>query len=131
MEAVSKPAFTEIHDHMSSDEIFLEKATKAIEDNMDREDFDVSLLAEMLSVENKQLYRKLKQLTGCSPVNYIRTLRMRKASILLKEDRFTVAEVMYLVGYSNSSYFSKCFSNEFGMTPKEFVIKNRHKKEQI
>jgi AraC-like DNA-binding protein len=52
---------------------------------------------------------------------------MSKASILLKEDRFTVAEVMYLVGYSNSSYFSKCFSEEFGMTPKEFAINNRNK----
>lgn len=127
IEAVSKPAFTERHDHRSSDEIFMEKATKAIEDNMGREDFDVSLLASMLSVENKQLYRKLKQLTGYSPVNYIRKLRMSKASLLLKEDRFTVAEVMYLVGYSNSSYFSKCFSEEFGMTPKEFVTNNRKK----
>lgn len=127
IEAVSRPAFIESHEHRSSDEIFMEKATKAIEDNMGREDFDVSLLASMLSVENKQLYRKLKQLTGYSPVNYIRKLRMSKASILLKEDRFTVAEVMYLVGYSNSSYFSKCFSEEFGMTPKEFVISNRKK----
>ena len=132
IEAVSRPDFIENHDHKSSDEIFMEKATKAIEDNMGREDFDVSLLASMLSVENKQLYRKLKQLTGYSPVNYIRKLRMSKASILLKEDRFTVAEVMYLVGYSNSSYFSKCFSEEFGMTPKEFVINSRNKeKEQI
>jgi YesN/AraC family two-component response regulator len=127
IEAVSRPAFIENHDHRSSDEIFMEKATKAIEENMGREDFDVSLLADMLSVENKQLYRKLKQLTGYSPVNYIRKLRMSKASILLKEDRFTVAEVMYLVGYSNSSYFSKCFSEEFGMTPKEFAINNRNK----
>lgn len=127
IEAVSRPAFIENHNHRSSDEVFMEKATKAIEDNMGREDFDVSLLADMLSVENKQLYRKLKQLTGYSPVNYIRKLRMSKASILLKEDRFTVAEVMYLVGYSNSSYFSKCFSEEFGMTPKEFAINNRNK----
>lgn len=127
IDAVSRPAFIENHDHKSSDEIFMEKATKAIEDNIGREDFDVSLLADMLSVENKQLYRKLKQLTGYSPVNYIRKLRMSKASILLKEDRFTVSEVMYLVGYSNSSYFSKCFSEEFGMTPKEFAINNRNK----
>ena len=125
IEAVSNPDFSGCKDGKSYDEAFMEKVTKAIEDNMGREGFNVSLLAEMLSVDNKQLYRKLKQLTGFTPVNYIRKLRMRKASILLEEDKFTVAEVMFLVGYSNSSYFSKCFTEEFGLTPKEYANRSR------
>lgn len=120
IETTSKPDFKECRDLRSPDEIFMEKVTKAIEENMGKEDFNVSALAGIVSVDNKQLYRKLKQLTGSTPVNYIRKLRMRKASILLEEDRFTVSEVMFLVGYSNPSYFSKCFAEEFGMNPKDY-----------
>lgn len=120
IEATSKPDFKECRDLKSPDEVFMEKVTKAIEENMGKEDFNVSSLADIVAVDSKQLYRKLKQLTGSTPVNYIRKLRMRKASILLGEDKFTVSEVMFLVGYSNASYFSKCFTEEFGMNPKEY-----------
>ena len=125
IDTVAQPDFKECKGKQSPDEIFMEKATKIIEDNMAREDFNVSLLAEMLSVDTKQLYRKLKQLTGVTPVNYIRKLRLRKAAVLLEEDKFTISEVMYLVGYSNSSYFSKNFAEEFGVTPREFVTRSR------
>lgn len=120
IEATSQPDFKESRDRRSLDEIFMEKVTKAIEENMGKEDFNVSALADIVSVDNKQLYRKLKQLTGSTPVNYIRKLRMRKASILLEEDKFTVSEIMFIVGYSNPSYFSKCFTEEFGMSPKDY-----------
>lgn len=120
IEASSQPEFRECRDLRSADEIFMEKVTKAIEENMGKEDFNVSALAGIVSVDNKQLYRKLKQLTGSTPVNYIRKLRMRKASILLEEGKFTVSEVMFMVGYSNPSYFSKCFAEEFGMAPKDY-----------
>ena len=129
IDTVAQPDFKKCKGKQSPDEIFMEKATKIIEDNMAREDFNVSLLAEMLSVDTKQLYRKLKQLTGVTPVNYIRKLRLRKAAVLLEEDKFTISEVMYLVGYSNSSYFSKNFAEEFGVTPREFVTRSR--KEEI
>lgn len=111
--------------HKPEDKVFLEKVTEAIEKNMGREEFNVSLLADMMAVDNKQLYRKLKQLTGLTPVNYIRKLRMRKAAVLLEQEKFTVSEVMYLVGYSNSSYFSKCFAEEFGSTPKGYAATKR------
>ena len=58
-------------------------------------------------------------------MNYIRKLRLRKAAVLLEEDKFTISEVMFLVGYSNSSYFSKSFAEEFGVTPREYVTRCR------
>ena len=132
MEAVLNTAFNGSPESKSYDEIFMENVIRVIDGNMERDDFDVSSLADMLAVDSKQLYRKLKQLTGYSPVNYIRKLRMKKAALLLKEDKFTVSEVMFLVGYSNSSYFSKCFAEEFGMKPKDYIIINRNKdKRQI
>ena len=80
----------------------------------------VATLAEKSGMEQKQLYRKVKQLTGCSPIAYIKKLRMKKAAVLLKEKQFTVSEVMYMVGYTNASYFTRCFSEEFGITPKQY-----------
>ncbi len=126
IEAALNTAFDGSPECKSSDENFMENVIRIIDENMERDDFDVSRLADMLAVDSKQLYRKLKQLTGYSPVNYIRKLRMKKAALLLKEDKFTVSEVMFLVGYSNSSYFSKCFEKEFGLKPKDYIIMNRN-----
>ena len=56
-------------------------------------------------------------MTGMTPVELIRSLRMRRAASLLKEGQFSVSEVMYMVGFSDSGYFSKCFQKAFGVTP--------------
>jgi len=105
----------------SPDELFMRELLKCIENNMDKEGFNVSMIAELLKVDQKQLYRKIKQLTGKTPVNFLRTMRLKRAAELLKQNRFTVSEVMYMVGISNASYFTKCFATEYGMTPKQFV----------
>ena len=103
------------------DRRLLDEIKETIEENMVDSDFNVSVLQEKMGMGNKQLYRKLKALTGQTPVEYIRDMRMRKAAKLLKTGKFSVSEVMYTVGFSNSSYFSKCFSKAFGMTPTEFM----------
>ena len=103
------------------DKKLLDEIKETIEENMVDSDFNVSVLQEKMRMGNKQLYRKLKALTGQTPVEYIRDMRMRKAAKLLKAGKFSVSEVMYTVGFSNSSYFSKCFSKAFGMTPTEFM----------
>jgi len=59
-------------------------------------------------------------LTGSTPVEYLRTLRLRRAAALIREGKYTVSEVMYMCGFTNSSYFSKCFQAEFGTTPRNF-----------
>ena len=103
------------------DKKLLDEIKETIEENMVDSDFNVSILQEKMGMGNKQLYRKLKALTGQTPVEYIRDMRMQKAAKLLKAGKFSVSEVMYTVGFSNSSYFSKCFSKAFGMTPTEFM----------
>ena len=82
---------------------------------------DPQHFCELSGISNKQIYRKIKQLTGMSPVEYIKSIRMKKAAMLLQQKKFTVAEVMYMVGFSNHSYFSKCFQAEFGKTPKQYM----------
>lgn len=105
----------------SPDEKFLARVTQLIEDNIDDSEFSVQRLSELTDVAPKQLYRKIKQLTGHTPVEYIRSIRIKKAALLLQQRKFTVAEVMYMVGFSNASYFSKCFQAQFDMSPKSYM----------
>lgn len=105
----------------AADQRLLKEITETIETHMIDSDFNVTTLQEILGIGGKQLYRKLKSMTGKTPVEYIRELRMNKAAVMLKEGKFSVSEVMYTVGFSNNSYFSKCFSKAFGMTPTEYM----------
>lgn len=105
----------------SADEVFMKELLKSIEGNMNKERYNVSMVSEMMGIDQKQLYRKIKQLTGKTPVSFLRSMRLKKAAELLGQNRFTISEVMYMVGISNASYFTKCFSAEYGMTPKQYV----------
>ena len=115
------PTGDDIKPMISADEEFLANVTSVIEDHIDDFELNVTSLCEHLDINNKQLYRKVKQLTGVSPVEYIKIIRMKKAAMLLKQNKFTVSEIVYMVGFSNASYFSKCFQNEFGQTTKSYV----------
>lgn len=118
--AISEPKAIEA---VSEDEKFLSQITAIIEDRVGDFDMNVNSLCDRMGLGNKLVYRKLKQLTGQTPVEYIRSIRMKKAAMLLSQQKFTVAEVMYMVGYSNTSYFSKCFQTEFGETPRQYSEK--------
>ena len=109
---------------MSADEKLLEQIVKTIEDNIADSDFNVNSLCELLSISSKQLYRKCKQFLNMTPVEYIRYVRLKKAALLLEQHRFNVSEAMYMVGFNNQSYFSRCFLKEFGVTPQQYR-KNR------
>ncbi|WP_158568965.1 hybrid sensor histidine kinase/response regulator transcription factor [Chitinophaga silvisoli] len=109
---------------LSRDEQFLSDITQIIEEKMDDPQFNVQVLSELSFTNPKQLYRKIKQLTSLTPVEYIRSIRMKKAAFLLQKNKFSVAEVMYMVGFSEASYFSKCFQAEFGQTPSQFIKNN-------
>lgn len=105
----------------SWDESFLVNITQIIEEKLSDSELNVNNLSKLSGVSTKQIYRKIKQMTGLTPVDYIRTIRLKKAAMLLNQQKFSVAEVMYLVGFSNASYFSKCFQTQFGKTPKQFM----------
>ena len=104
----------------SADDRFLSEMTELIEAHLDDNTFNVASLSEQTGLGGKLIYRKIKQLTGLTPVEYLRTLRLRKAAALLREGKLSVSEVMYRVGFTNASYFSKCFQAEFGTTPKNY-----------
>lgn len=102
------------------DEKFLSDITAIIESRMEDSSFNVASLCDQTGLGTKLVYRKIKQLTGLTPVEYLRTLRLRRAAALLKEKKYTVSEIMYKCGFANSSYFSKCFQAEYGASPKNY-----------
>lgn len=121
MREIASPHFADTAPSESGDEVLLRRITDSIERNMAREGFSVETLAAETGVSTKQLYRKVKQLTGMSPVSYIRKVRLRKAHALLQQPGLTVQEVMYMVGMQNASYFAKCFAEEYGMAPAAYA----------
>lgn len=107
---------------MSQDEKFLLKITRIIEENMSNIDLNVNLLCEISGYSSKQMYRKIKALTGMTAVAYIRDQRLKKAASLLSKGTFSVSEVMYLVGFSNASYFTRCFTEQYSTSPSEYNL---------
>ncbi len=103
----------------SADEVFLTRALAVVEKEMANAEFDVEHFAEALHLSRIQLYRKLKALTDQAPTDFVRTLRLRRAAQLLAAQAGNVADVAYLVGFTNLSYFSKCFRAQFGHAPSE------------
>jgi len=75
-----------------------------------------------LTISRVQLHRKLSALVGQSAGDFIRTIRLNKAAQLLKKKSGTISEIAYDVGFSNPSYFSKCFRKQFGKLPSEVII---------
>lgn len=118
LDVISTPKVENI---TSANEKFLSDIIDIIESNISNSDFNVNELSTLSGISPKQLYRRIKQLTGYSPVDYIKSIRMKKAAMLLEQKKFTVAEVMYMVGFSNHSYFSKCFQSFFGKTPRSYL----------
>jgi DNA-binding response OmpR family regulator len=100
---------------------FLEKAEKIIEENLMNNEFGVEDLALALSFSRMQLYRKFKSILGSSANEFIRNYRIKKAAHLLIETDLNVSEILYDVGFTNRSYFSKCFKQSFDMSPKEYA----------
>ena len=114
-----KPSEIEIS---SLDEQLIMKATQYVEKNMSNE-FTVEDLSAALGLTRGHLYKKLTALTGKSPVEFIRILRMKRACQLLESSGMQVAEVAYVVGYSSPKIFSRNFKAEMGMSPSEYKTK--------
>ncbi|WP_234367831.1 hybrid sensor histidine kinase/response regulator transcription factor [Parabacteroides pacaensis] len=104
----------------SMDEIFLHKLGATLEKIYTDPDFNVEKLSEMIGLSRQHLYRKVKELTGITPVEFLRNYRLSKAAELLKQKRYNVSEVAYQTGFSSPAYFTKCFKTVYKVTPTEF-----------
>lgn len=105
----------------SADEQFLERLQKVLDKNITDSDFSIENFGSEMGVSRMQLHRKLKALTGQSASEFLRTQRLKLALKLLQEKKISISEVGYTVGFNDPSYFTKCFKQEFGSSPSEYI----------
>ncbi len=106
---------------VSADEKFLRRIMQIVEERMTDSEFSVEEFSREAGLSRVHLHRKLKALTGQSPSDFIRMMRLKQAAQLLTARAGNIAEVAYQVGFNNLSYFSKCFREEFGILPNEYI----------
>ncbi len=99
---------------------FIEKLIQIIDENMDNPEFGVEMLATKSAMSQSVLYKKVKALTDMSVNEFTKSIKLKKAAVLLKEHKYSVNEVSYMVGFNDRKYFSKEFKKQFGKNPSEF-----------
>jgi signal transduction histidine kinase/ligand-binding sensor domain-containing protein/DNA-binding response OmpR family regulator len=103
------------------DEAFLQKAIDYIIKNLQDTQLGVDSVAGLFNLSRMQVYRKIKGLTGKSVVEFIRMVRMKQAIKLMDTHKFTLSEIAFEVGFNSSSYFTRCFKEEYNKTPSEYL----------
>ena len=105
----------------SMDEKLIDHAVKYVEDNIARSDLSVEELSQELGMSRVHLYKKLVNITGKTPIEFIRVIRLKRAAQLLRQSQQNVSEIAYQVGFNNPKYFSKYFKEEFGVLPSNYM----------
>lgn len=124
LEPISTLASTEV------DNDFLTRMQALIEENFSNPELNVDFIADHLGISRSSLYNKIKTMADVTPKELIQITRLKKGAELLKEGKYRVNEIGYMVGFNNSSYFSKCFQKQFGMKPAEFAEKEQDQSEE-
>ncbi|MCB0628119.1 MAG: helix-turn-helix domain-containing protein [Saprospiraceae bacterium] len=106
-------------DDLNQDDVFLQKLTQIVLDNLENEQFSVEHLSDQIGMSRSHLFRKIKTLRGQSVSQFIRQIRLERAMELLQNNVATSSEIAYRVGFSSPSYFNKCFHDHYGFSPGE------------
>jgi signal transduction histidine kinase/ligand-binding sensor domain-containing protein/DNA-binding response OmpR family regulator len=104
----------------SLDELFLKQAVIKVEEKLSDDTFDFDEFAVVMASSKSTLHRKLKSLTGLSPGEFIRNIRLKHAAQMLINNKGNISEIAFSVGFNDPKYFSRCFKSEFGLTPREY-----------
>ncbi len=110
-------------DMTSVDEKFMQNLYATLQQNIANSDLNLDAFCRELGLSKSNLYRKIKQITGYSPNEFIRNFRLETAAKMLKETDMTITEVYCAVGYNSLAYFSNCFKALYGVSPTEFKNK--------
>lgn len=100
---------------------FTKKVAAIIEHNISNAGFSVEMLSDAVNMSRVALYKKMFQLLGKTPIEFIKTVRMKRAAQLLEMNQFTIAEISYQVGYNDPKYFTKAFKSEFSVLPSQYL----------
>ena len=106
--------------HSVEDKEFMDAVLLVLENSMEQPDFNVGYLCKEIGMSQSKFYKKIKEITGKSIAEFVRTVRLKKATFIMMNENVSINEVMLRVGFSSSSYFTKAFKNEYGATPSEW-----------
>lgn len=109
------------------DQQLIEKAIAIVEDNINETEFSVEELASSLNISRSYFYKKMIKITGKKPIEFIKTIRMKRAQQLLTESQMQISEIAYILGYNSPKVFSKHFKDEFNISPSEFIRQHSRK----
>lgn len=102
------------------DDKLIKQAIEVVNSNIDNADFSVADLSAALGMHRTHLYKKLSCITGKAPLEFIRSMRLKRAAQLLENDRVYISEIAYMVGFNSPKLFARHFRDEFGMSPSEY-----------
>ena len=108
----------------SVNQVFLDRLKQVVEDHLDDESFSVEVFAREIGMSRGQLHRKLRALTNKSTSEFIRFFRLQRAAELIQQDAGNMAEIAYQVGFNSQAYFTRCFQEQFEMSPTEYRKKH-------
>ena len=111
----------------SPDEKLLERVMNVINKNLNNSDLSVDQIADEVGISRVHLHRKMKELTGQTPHDFIRNIRLKKAATLLSSGNMNISEVMYSCGFSNAASFSTVFKRMYGMSPREYMVEHQER----
>jgi len=111
----------------SPDERFLQKVIDVVEENIADSELDIENFAMKVGVSRMQLYRKLHALTNMTVKEFIRNIRLKRATQLLEQQQLTISEIAYAVGFKDLSHFRKCFKREYGMSATDYLSRKVEK----
>ena len=109
-----------VPDMSPNDRKFMDKLVELMEQNMDNGELVVDDLVRELAVSRSVFFKKLKTLTGLAPIEFIKEIRIKRATQLIETGEFNMTQISYMVGINDPRYFSKCFKAQVGMTPTEY-----------
>lgn len=110
---------------------FLKDVAQIIEDGMSDIHFNIDAVAVAIGMGRTTFYKKIKSLTGMSPVEFVRDIRLKKASELLDASEMSISEVAYMVGFNSSGYFSTCFKEKYKVSPSDYVKDRKECKQSV
>ncbi len=108
----------------SADEKLVKDATSFVEENINRSELTVEMMSDYIGMSRVNLYKRLLSVTGNTPKEFIRSIRLKHAEKLLHDGQYNVSEVAYKVGFNNPKYFSKYFMEMYGVTPSQYKRNN-------
>ena len=108
------------------DEKFMQQLYDMLQKNMSNSDLNIEFVCQEMGLSKSNLYRKIKQITGVSPNEFIRKYRLETAAKMLRETDKNITEVYYAVGFNSLAYFSNCFKAQYGMSPTDYKNKEKH-----